>query len=214
MKEGKDLAMVSDAGTPGVSDPGAKLVRRATSSGVQVHAVPGASAVTALMSVSGVSGNFGFRGFFPRKTKDQKSELQKFLKSELTSLWFESPKRIHGTLSHLANWPELQTCFMVLGKELTKVHEHLIYGHPSLILSQFEEALQADPGFEKGEWCFLIQGVSEAAKQDSTDWQVAARAMIRAQVPPSSAARILAEEYSVKKNSVYDWIQEHLRKSK
>ena len=129
LEEGKSLALVTDAGTPGVSDPGAILVEAARKAGVRITPFPGASAVSVLLSVAGFSEtSFAFRGFFPRKIKEQEQELELALASKLVRviIWFESPHRILDTLKVISQQnPEAD---LVVGKELTKIHEHLFYG--------------------------------------------------------------------------------------
>ncbi|HVU05684.1 MAG TPA: 16S rRNA (cytidine(1402)-2'-O)-methyltransferase [Polyangiaceae bacterium] len=124
---GETLALVTDAGTPGVSDPGAKLVRAASLRGVPITSVPGPSAVTAAVAVSGlVDGPFLFLGFLPRKGTKRAGMVAKIRASEFPVVLFEAPGRADDTLRDLAQvMPDREAC---VARELTKVHEEVRRG--------------------------------------------------------------------------------------
>ena len=125
--------MVSDAGTPGISDPGFRLVRAARAEGVEVVGVPGASAVTTALSASGLpTDRFLFVGFFP-KTEFKVVELVNLAKtSEATLVAYESPQRIAKTMQYLEkNFPDAK---IAVARELTKLHEEYLIGTPEEIL--------------------------------------------------------------------------------
>ncbi len=149
---GKNLALVSDAGTPGVSDPGVLLVQAAREQGLRVEVVPGASAVTAAFSLAGLVGNqFTFLGFAPLK-----KGRQTFLK-ELTSysrpvIFFESTHRIVKMLTEMAAVPELALRPLLLMRELTKLHEEVLTGTPADLLA----ALTTTPVKQKGEFVLVV----------------------------------------------------------
>ncbi len=151
LETGKQIAMVSDAGTPGVSDPGVLLISRARAAGVVIEAVPGASAVTAAVSIAGFTGNqFSFLGFVP-----QKKGRQTFFESLSTfphpTIFFESTHRIIKTLQSLTKLnPEVK---LYVGRELTKMHEEMLVGTPQEILSTLEE----EPVRQKGEFVVIFQ---------------------------------------------------------
>ena len=144
---GEDVALVSDAGTPGVSDPGTRLISAAVQAGMTVTPVPGPSAVLAALTGSGLPWQtFRFVGFPPIKSKDRKMWLEALSESEETSVAFEAPHRIRKTLAELA---------LVLGerqisvaRELTKIHEEFIRGTSEAILEQV-----VDP---KGEFTIVV----------------------------------------------------------
>jgi len=152
LMEGKDVALVSDAGTPGVSDPGVMLVERARVAGARIDAIPGASAVTTAFSIAGITGNqFTFLGFVPHK-----KGRETFFKSLTTflqpAIFFESTHRILKTLESLkANYPESQ---VRLGRELTKMHEEMLVGTASELL----DILNAEPVRQKGEFVVIFDG--------------------------------------------------------
>jgi 16S rRNA (cytidine1402-2'-O)-methyltransferase len=127
LSAGESAALVTDAGVPGVSDPGARLIRAAVASGVAVIPIPGPSAVTAAVSVSGfVEGPFLFLGFLPRQGKARTESLERIQRAREPVVLFESPERIQKTLSELAAaLPERRA---VVCRELTKLHEETLRG--------------------------------------------------------------------------------------
>jgi 16S rRNA (cytidine1402-2'-O)-methyltransferase len=141
LEEGKHIALVSDAGTPGVSDPGVLLVARAHEAGARIDAIPGASALTAAFSIAGITGNsFAFLGFVP-----QKKGRQTFFK-ELTSystpvIFYEAPHRIMKTLESLREAFENSSvnCTIVIVREITKMHEEVVRGTPQEVLQYFTD---------------------------------------------------------------------------
>lgn len=134
---GEDVVLVSEAGTPLISDPGAYLVKEAYNKGIKIVPIPGASALTCALSVSGIVLNKGFifLGFLPRKKIEQKKLLEK-LPSEFPLVFFESPHRIKKTLKNLLEILGNRKCF--LARELTKIHEELLWSDLET-LSQREE---------------------------------------------------------------------------
>lgn len=152
--EGKHIALVSDAGMPGVSDPGVLLVARAHEVGARVEVIPGPSAVTALFSIAGISGNqFAFFGFAPQK-KGRETFFRKVVLSEMPSMFFESPHRILKTLESLRAHEEEQgvACFVTIGRELTKMHEELIRGTVDTALQYFAD----HPDRVRGEFVVIV----------------------------------------------------------
>ena len=159
LEEGIDIALVSDAGTPGISDPGYRLVRLAIGSGIEVVPIPGPSAVIAVLSVSGLpTDSFRFEGFAPpRKTKRRTFILGlKGLKK--TVVLYEAPNRLKGLLEDLIEI--LGDPKVVVAREMTKIHEDLIRGRASEVLERFE-------GREvKGEVVVAIGPQEAVAKED------------------------------------------------
>lgn len=149
---GKKIALVSDAGTPGVSDPGVLLVAAARNEGVGVEVVPGASAVSAAVSIAGLSGNqFSFLGFAPHK-KGRQTFFQELTDYDHPVIFFESTHRIIKALESLVT-VSLETPLQVLVlRELTKLHEEVLKGTPEEILA----ILQATPVKQKGEFVVII----------------------------------------------------------
>ncbi|MCC7243511.1 MAG: 16S rRNA (cytidine(1402)-2'-O)-methyltransferase [Acidobacteria bacterium] len=138
LTRGSAVALVSDAGTPGISDPGAALVRRAREAGHRVEPVPGPSAVTAAMSVAGVDWPaFAFLGFPPIRTKDRNLWFDRLnrLKTDVTIVLFEAPHRVRRTLEDLVSYVKYP---ILVFRELTKLHEETLHGTPTEILSRLE----------------------------------------------------------------------------
>jgi 16S rRNA (cytidine1402-2'-O)-methyltransferase len=127
---GEDVALVTDAGTPAVSDPGRALVALARARGVAIHVIPGPSAVTAAVALSGlVEGPFTFVGFWPRQPAARREAVQRVAKSREAVVFFESPQRLSDTLRELA--AELPEREAFIGRELTKLHEEGVAGRLS-----------------------------------------------------------------------------------
>lgn len=144
--EGKDVALVSDAGTPGISDPGVLLVARARQEGNTVVSVPGASALTAALSIAGVpTHTFTFLGFLPHKKG--RNTLFEFMKdTKHTVVFYESPHRIMKTLASLVEYlPSTMT--VTICRELTKMYEEVVQGTPEEVLQHFtqnEESIRGE----------------------------------------------------------------------
>lgn len=136
MKEGKDVAVVSDAGTPGISDPGFYLVRECMRAGIKVVPVPGATAMISAIVCSGLpTDRFTFYGFIPKKPGQKKNFLKQIAEREETAVFYESPYRILKTLWAMAS--TLPNHQVVIGRELTKVFEEFVRGTPKDVLAHF-----------------------------------------------------------------------------
>jgi 16S rRNA (cytidine1402-2'-O)-methyltransferase len=138
LEKGEHVAFVSDAGTPGISDPGSRLVGRIRTNGseITIEAIPGASALTAALSISGVNAEqFTFLGFLPHK-KGRQTALKKIAGSEIPVVIYESPHRILKLLGELS---ALSIPRVTIGRELTKIHEEVLAGTPSELASRLEE---------------------------------------------------------------------------
>lgn len=150
IKNGKRVALVSDAGTPGVSDPGVMLVGKARAAGARVETIPGPSSVTAAFSVAGIAGNqFAFLGFVPQK-KGRETFFGALDSYELPVIFFESTHRIMKTLAALAaRYPDRQ---VTVARELTKLYEEVVQDTSTAVLRYFE----ADPVRQKGEFVVMV----------------------------------------------------------
>lgn len=153
LRDGKSIAVISDAGTPCISDPGNELIKRALEEGFSVVPVPGACAAVSGISASGFDlTSFLFCGFFPKDNTDRKNELDR-LNSGVTRtyIYYESPKRILKTAAFLAEKiPEARIC---LCNDLTKTHERFYRGTPAEVQAE----LEANPNAEKGEFTLIIE---------------------------------------------------------
>jgi 16S rRNA (cytidine1402-2'-O)-methyltransferase len=152
LKAGNSIALVTDAGTPSISDPGHYLVRAAIRAAIPVVPIPGASALIAALSVSGLpTDNFVFAGFVPRKPAKRKHFLER-LKGELrTLIFYESPKRLLALMQEIINLMGDRNA--AVARELTKVHEEILRGS----LSEILKVLRARPSL-KGECTLLVRG--------------------------------------------------------
>jgi len=136
MKEGKDIAIVSDAGTPGISDPGFYLVRDCVRAGIKIVPVPGPTAMISALVCSGLpTDRFAFYGFIPKKEGQKESFLKDIAQREETIVFYESPYRILKTLEAMARL--LPGHQVVIGRELTKLFEEFVRGTPSEVLAHF-----------------------------------------------------------------------------
>lgn len=150
LQSGKHIALLSDAGTPGVSDPGVLLVGRARAAGARVETIPGASAVTASFSIAGLVGNqFTFLGFIPQK-KGRKTFFENLSSFSHPVLFFESTHRIVKTLESLRD--NLNNHTITLARELTKMHEEVLQGSAEEIL----DTLTDNPVKQKGEFVVIV----------------------------------------------------------
>jgi 16S rRNA (cytidine1402-2'-O)-methyltransferase len=195
---GEDLALVSDAGTPLVSDPGFRLVRAARAAGVKISPVPGACAFVAALSVAGLpSDRFVFEGFLPAKSAARRERLAALAGEPRTLAFYESAHRIQEALE------DMRAVFggqrpAVLARELTKLFETVLDGD----LAALCERVAADPDQRRGEFVLLVQGVGEDA-----DARVAEGRRIYAKLcehlPPSAAARVAADLSGAPRKALY-----------
>jgi 16S rRNA (cytidine1402-2'-O)-methyltransferase len=153
LEAGKHLALVSDAGTPGVSDPGVLLVKAARAAGATIETIPGPSALTAAVSLAGIAGNqFTFLGFAPAK-KGRETFFRQLAEVPQPALFFESTHRIMKTLSALVSLSDAETMMIVtVARELTKLHEEVVIGSPAEVLHHFTE----EPVKQKGEFVVIV----------------------------------------------------------
>ena len=199
---GESLALVTDAGTPGISDPAAVLVAAARAAGIGVTPFPGASAVTTLLSVAGFNETaFAFRGFFPRKQGDRIRELAIAGASEAARVfvWYESPERIVESLEVFAE--KLPGAQLFVAKELTKLHERFFSGSALEAAERVREEIAREGAV--GEWCFAASlGVLESV--ESSDWVKALQILLDVPLSASDAAKRVSQVFGVAKNTVYE----------
>lgn len=197
MGDGQSVALVSEAGTPSVSDPGFPLVRAAVEAEIPVVPIPGPSAAVAALSVSGLPTDaFTFVGFPPRKPAARKAALESLKSLPFTLIFYESPHRIEALLADLLQ--VMGDREAVLGREMTKPYEEFLRGP----LSEIADALKSRDAV-KGECTLLVAGRSgeEASQIDLRE--TVARAMRRPGATVSGVARDIARQYGLPKKSVY-----------
>src|ERR1700757_3635800 len=186
---GEDVALVSDAGTPLLSDPGYELVRRAAAAGFEVSTVPGPSAITAALAVAGLpTDRFCFEGFPPARERERRAALASLVHEPRTLVFFEAPHRIAATLADMAATlgPEREA---VVARELTKVHETVYRG----TLHELASRAATEVNFARGEITLVVHGAAAGAA--GVDEQLLHRAigLLSKELPPARAAAIAAQ---------------------
>ncbi|MDE2250764.1 MAG: 16S rRNA (cytidine(1402)-2'-O)-methyltransferase [Gammaproteobacteria bacterium] len=204
LRRGAVLALVSDAGTPLLSDPGFVLVRAAAAAGLEVRSIAGPSAVTAALAVAGLPTNrFVFEGFLPARVRERAAALTRLAQEPRTLVLFEAPHRIGATLAGLAQAFGAGRS-AVLARELTKVHERVYRG----TLAELAHRAQADADIGRGEITLVIAG-SAGAADSGGDTALLARALplLLESLPPSRAAAIAARLSGVPRPQAYELAQ-------
>lgn len=198
LQGGDSLALVSDAGTPLVSDPGYRLVRAARAAGVRVSPVPGACAAVAALSVAGLaSDRFVFEGFLPAKAGARRERLARLASEPRTLLFYESAHRIEASLADMvaafgATRP------VVLARELTKLFETVLDGSAASVL----ERVGADANQRKGEFVLVVEGAGDAAEAKLVEGRRLC-AKLGEYLPPSTAAKLAAELSGAPRKALY-----------
>lgn len=198
LQAGDSLALVSDAGTPLVSDPGFRLVRAARAAGIRVSPVPGACAAIAALSVAGLaSDRFAFEGFLPAKASARRERLARLAAEPRTLLFYESAHRIEEALTDMA------AAFgderpAVIARELTKLFETVLDG----TLAQLRERVAADPNQRKGEFVVMIEGAGEDADAQVVEGRRLYAKLVE-YLKPSQAAKLAAELSGAPRKALY-----------
>lgn len=200
---GKDIALVTDAGTPTVSDPGAALVAAARARDIPVVTIPGPTAVAAALAVSGLPADrYAFFGFLPRKGTDRRRLLDLIARSEWTAVVFEAPNRVADLLSDLA-----EVCGddrqVAVSRELTKVFEETRAGTLAELAGYYAEAPP------RGEVTVVVSGTGKAAPEEVLiDPEVRARALLAQGMTRKDVAEQIAEEAGISRNTAYRLVNE------
>jgi 16S rRNA (cytidine1402-2'-O)-methyltransferase len=199
LQRGEVLALVSDAGTPLLSDPGFVLVRAVAAAGLEVRTIPGPSAVTAALAVAGLpTDRFVFEGFLPTRGGERQAVLARLSAEARTLVFFEAPHRIGKTLQQLAAsfGPERAAA---VARELTKMYETVYRGS----LAELAQRAAQDKDFARGEITIVVAGASAAAEGDE---QLLARALplLLKDLPPARAAAIAAQLSGVPRPRAYE----------
>jgi 16S rRNA (cytidine1402-2'-O)-methyltransferase len=204
LAEGKSLALISDAGTPLISDPGYRLVAAARDEGVEVIPVPGVSALTAALSVAGIpSDSFRFEGFLPAKSAQRIKRLESLVSETPTLIFYESPHRIASCLTDLAKIvPSVQNRKLFVGRELTKKFETHFWGSPEQSLVW----LESDENNQRGEFVLVLEGAREEQQNEQEQKLAKAQEIARllaAELSMKRAVALAAEIGGVRKNALY-----------
>ena len=202
---GEALALVSDAGTPLLSDPGARLVRDALAAGIAVHAVPGASAVLAALVTSGFGGGaFTFAGFPPPRSKGRRRWLEQLAAEPRPIVMFEAPHRIKATFDDMAS--VMAGRRVAVCREMTKVHEDFVCGPIPAVAARLEEP--------RGEYTIILEAPQEAARPPAADppgqaiWNDFCHLTENVGMTRREATRNLAAKYRMTSRAVYALIEE------
>lgn len=201
LAQGQTVALISDAGTPLISDPGYRLVRDARERGFQVVPIPGPCAFVAALSAAGLpSDRFSFEGFLPAKSQARAKALDALAGETRTMVFYEAPHRVLDTLEAMAEsfGGEREA---VIARELTKAFETI----QLMPLAELVEWVRADSNQQRGEIVLLVRGAAEskAAELDAESERV--MKLLLAELPPKRAAAVAAEITGVNKKVLYNW---------
>ncbi|HJS89121.1 MAG TPA: 16S rRNA (cytidine(1402)-2'-O)-methyltransferase [Steroidobacteraceae bacterium] len=201
---GETVALVSDAGTPLLSDPGYELVRAAAEAGIEVEPIPGPSAITAALAIAGLPvSRFCFEGFLPARERERRAHLSSLAGEPRTLVFFEAPHRIATTLADLA--AELGgERRAVVARELTKAHETIYRGS----LAELARRAEREENFARGEITVVVAGAARAAS--SVDAALLRRAvdLLSKELSPSRAAAMAAQLTGATRSEAYALIQQ------
>ena len=206
LKNGKSIALISDAGTPLISDPGYKLVSSAHDEGITVIPIPGTSAIVAGLSVSGLSCNkFIFEGYLPTKTISRRKYLKQLVSESRTLIFYEAPHRI------LESIEDMHAVFgssrlVTITRELTKKHEQILRG----TLSSIKLKIEIGEIKNKGEFVIIVEGNNENLVTDSEILRI--NRILSEKVSSKDAIKLIAEITGKKKNDVYKLIMKNDKK--
>lgn len=200
LMRGEQIALVSDAGTPLVSDPGFRLVSAAREAGIEVTPLPGACAAIAALSVAGIaSDRFVFEGFLPNKSAARLSRLRELAHEPRTLMFYESSHRIRESLA------DMQQAFgagrrAVLARELTKKFETVLDG----TIASLCDTLDADENQRRGEFVVIVEGAPVADADAALVLGRKAFAVLREHLPPAQAARLAADISGAPRRALYE----------
>ena len=205
IQAGQSIALISDAGTPLINDPGYHLVNECRAVGVDVVPVPGPSAVITALSAAGLpTDRFSYEGFLPAKEKGKQDKLKALVDETRTMVFYESPRRIQDTVQQIINILGADRK-LVIARELTKMFESF-YSLPAAEMLDF---LNQDTNHCRGEFVLMVSGVQ---KNEDGIPQVALNTLtlLKEQLPLKKAAALTAQIHDQKKNELYKWGLENL----
>ncbi len=197
LKAGKNVALISDAGTPGIADPGSVLIRRAWEEGIRVEPVPGPSAAVAALSVSGFSTEeFIFSGFLPAKQSRRKKLLEELSREKRTLVFYEAPHRILESFDDIAEIFGDRNTFLV--REMTKLHEELMRGDAVGVRKRLESAVTA------GEYVIVVEGRRDEKNPAGEEALKEIESLMKKGFGRKEAVKRVAEEYGLSRKELYD----------
>ena len=198
---GKNIALVSDAGTPGISDPGEELVKNAIENNINIVPIPGACAFVNALIISGINTKeFVFYGFLPMNKKNRKEKLEEISKENKTVILYEAPHKLLSTLKDISNALGEETN-IVLAKEITKIHEEFIRGRIGDIIDKTENV--------KGEFIIIIDNKQEKNENDNISNQISLDEQYEryktSGLTKKEIIKKIAKERNVSKNEIYQY---------
>lgn len=206
LQQGKHLALISDAGTPLISDPGFKLVREIRKQGFRISPVPGASAIITALSVAGLAtDSFSFWGFLPAKSSGRKQVFNDLSQNKETLVFYESSHRILDCLKDLSGI--MGSRELVIARELTKTFETILSGTAASLVNLLEQDLDQ----QKGEFVLIVSGADDKPTEMDSNTQSLMAALLE-ELPPNKAAKIAAQVSGLKKKVLYQWALEQKEK--
>ncbi len=200
LQEGKTIALVSDAGTPLISDPGFHIVRHCRSLGLNVSPIPGACAAISALSVAGLpTDRFSFEGFLPSKSGARQATLTALIDEPRTMVFYDAPRRAIDTVRDIVATLGGER-YIVIARELTKTFETI----HSDTAENFLAWLEQDANQLKGEMVLIIEGYKKLSEDEISAEVINTLKLLLAEMKPKKACAIAAEIYGVKKNALYD----------
>ncbi len=197
LHSGQSVALISDAGTPGISDPGAVLIKRALEEGIDIVSIPGATALIAALSISGLSTDeFTFIGFLPVKKVQRKKVLKDLSYEPRTLVFYEAPHRILETLSDMEKIFGHRNAAVV--KEISKIYEEVFKGSISEVFRTLERTTIA------GEYVIIVEGRTEEVRLTTDDAIMEVNTLIKKGLRRKEAVKKVAEAYGLSKKELYD----------
>lgn len=206
IKDGYSVALISDAGTPMVSDPGYHLVSACVKDNIPVFPLPGAcAAITALCASGMPSDRFSFEGFLPVKEKMLRDRLTSLVKEPRTMIFYEAPRRVLDTAKILAE--VFGDREVMIARELTKTFETKYY----TTCSKLYDVLNSDPNVQKGEMVIILAPYREKEINDIPDEAVKMMNLLKGELSPKKVCEIVAKIYGLRKNKLYRYFLEQIQ---
>jgi 16S rRNA (cytidine1402-2'-O)-methyltransferase len=196
LQKGKTIALVSDAGTPAISDPASRLIIKARENGVRIEALPGPSALSTAFSASGFEPPFRFIGFFPRQKEKIEKELLRIGISMDVTIFYESPRRLLKTLKSISVCAQNRE--ICVAREISKLHEEYLTGTTDEVISKIQ-------GKElKGEITVLVKGTGEYFEHDVNSIKNIALPLLKSGCSKKDVLHILSQETGFSRNEIYN----------
>ena len=203
LRAGQVIVLVSDAGTPLLSDPGFELVSAAAAGGIEVGVIPGPSAITAALAVAGLpTSRFCFEGFLPTRSRERRAQLARLASETRTLVFFEAPHRIAETMADLVAEFGGERRALV-ARELTKAHETLYRGN----LSDLAQRAASDANFQRGEITLVVGGAPEVDRVVDSQLLKRAVELLGKELPPGKAASIAAQLTGASRSEAYELLK-------